>query len=276
MRDNRQTVEGMLQAIFDGSNAVKFNPDAFRRAAAISADVYNESGADAAYWEKYFDVVTERDKQGLRVELGGSSVNNLADNMVLFGLTPGSSNLFAATYTVFGDIVKESYPDLVPSYYPVREILDTSYVEGIASRAAPAQTAVAAAEMPAFSSAPVRTVVSRRSWNINFETGSANFTGEAQRQMDLLLRDLLVASAAAVEVHGHTDSVGNPQANLNLSEARAFAVKEWLERQSPANFPEGRIRVFAHGQQNPVAPNSTDSGRAKNRRVEIVIGTTGG
>lgn len=276
MQENQRTVEGMLQAFFDGGNAVKSNPEAFRRGAAISAEVYNESGADAAYWEKYFDVVTERDKQGLRVELGGSSVNNLADNLVLYGLAPGSSNLFAATYTVFGDIVQESYPDLVPSYYPVRDILDTRYVEAIASRAAPAQTTVAAAEMPAFSNAPVRTVVSRRSWNINFETGSATFTGTARRQLDPLLRDLLVASAAAVEVHGHTDSVGNPQANLNLSEARAFAVKEWLQQQSPANFPEGRIRIFSHGQQNPVAPNSTDAGRARNRRVEIVIGTTGG
>ena len=277
MKDNRETVEGMLQAIFEGNDAVKSSPRALRKAAEISAAVYNESGADADYWEKYFDVVTERDKQGLRVELGGSSVNNLADNMVLFGLNPGSANLFGATYTVFGDIVKQQYPDLMPSYYPVNEILDTSYVQAVASRAPQGTTQVAAAETPTFSpAAPVRNVVSRRAWNINFETGSANFTPAAEREMQQLLRDLLVASSAAVEIHGHTDNVGNPQANMNLSEARAFAVKQWLEQQSPANFPEGRVRVFAHGQQNPVAPNATEAGRARNRRVEIVIGTTGG
>ncbi|HKV09689.1 MAG TPA: OmpA family protein [Thermoanaerobaculia bacterium] len=277
MKDNRGTVEGMLQAIFAGSDAVKSNQQAFRKAAQISAEVYNESGADADYWEKYFDVVNERDKQGLRVELGGSSVNNLADNMVLFGLTPGSANLFGATYTVFGDIVKQQYPDLMPSYYSVNDILDTSYVQALASRAPQGSTQVAEAEAPTFSpSAPVRNVVSRRAWNINFETGSANFTPAAEREMQQLLRDLLVASSAAVEIHGHTDNVGNPQANMNLSEARAFAVKQWLEQQSPGNFPEGRLRVFAHGQQNPVAPNATDDGRARNRRVEIVIGTTGG
>ncbi|HSN87743.1 MAG TPA: OmpA family protein, partial [Thermoanaerobaculia bacterium] len=277
MKENRGTVEGMLQGFFEGADAVKSSPQALRKAAQISAEVYNESGADADYWEKYFDVVTERDKQGLRVELGGSSVNNLADNMVLFGLTPGSANLFGATYSVFGDIVKQQYPDLVPTYYPTSEILDTSYVQALASRAPQGTTQVAAAETPTFSSAaPVRNVVSRRAWNINFETGSANFTPETERQLDQLLRDLLVASSAAVEIHGHTDSVGNPQANMNLSEARAFAVKEWLERQNPANFPEGRLRVFAHGQENPVAPNSTDQGRARTRRVEIVIGTTGG
>ena len=277
MKDNRQIVEGMLQSIFEGGDAVKASPAALGKAAQVSAEVYKESDAGPDYWEKYFDVVTERDKQGLRVTLGGSSVNNLADNLLLYGLTPGSSNLFNATYSVFGDIVKQQYPDLVPSYYPVRDILDTSYVEAIAAKAAPAQTQVAAAERPTFSAAePVRTVVSRRAWNINFDTGRASFTPGAEQQMQQLLRDLLVASAAVVEVHGHTDNVGSPEANMRLSEERAFAVRQWLEQQAPANFPEGRIRVFSHGQQNPVVPNSTESGRARNRRVEIVIGTTTG
>ena len=62
---------------------------------------------------------------------------------------------------------------------------------------------------------------------------------------------------------------------MNLAEERAFAVKNWLEQQSPLNFPKGRIRVFAHGQENPVAPNASAEGRAQNRRVEIVLGTTG-
>lgn len=276
MKDNRPIVEGMLQSIFEGGDAVKTSPAALRKAAEISAVVYNESDAGPDYWEKYFDVVTERDKQGLRVSLGGSSVNNLADNLVLYGLAPGSSNLFGATYSVFGDIVKQQYPDLVPSYYPVSEILDTSYVQAVAAKMPQTSTSVAAAETPTFSpSEPVRNVVSRRAWNINFQTGSANFTPEAEREMQQLLRDLLVASAAVVEVHGHTDNVGSPDANMRLSEERAFAVKQWLEQQASANFPEGRVRVFAHGQQNPIAPNSSETGKARNRRVEIVIGTTG-
>ena len=135
---------------------------------------------------------------------------------MLFGLAPGSANLFAATYTVFGDIVKPQYPDLVPSYYPVREILDTSYIAAIAAQGGSIQPQVAAAEQPKFAAAePVRNVVSRRSWHINFETGSANFTPEAQRELEQLLRDLLVASATAVEVHGHTDNVRHADATCS-------------------------------------------------------------
>jgi len=276
MKDNPKIVEGMLAAIFQGGDQVKTNPAALHKAAEVSQQAYAEKDADADYWEKYYDGSKERDKQGLMIDLGGSAVNNLADNLVLFGLTPGSSSLFGATYRVFGDIVKNQYPDLVPTYYPADQILDTSYIQNIAGRSESSRTTVAAAEQPTFSpSAPVRSVVSRKSWQITFQTGSANFTPDGQRQLEQLLRDLLVASGTVVEVHGHTDNVGNPKSNMDLSEARAFAVKQWLEKQAPVNFPEGRIRVFSHGQENPIAPNSTEAGRAKNRRVEIVMGTTG-
>lgn len=276
MKANRVNVEGMLRAIFEGSDAVKSNPAALKRAAAISAEVYQESGADAGYWEKYFRVVTEQDRQGLEVELGGSSVNNLADNLLLFGLVQGSANLFAATYKVFGDIVVAQYPELVPDYPSVSRILDTSYIQGIARRAAPAVTRTALAKTkPRFGNkAPIKRIVSRKAWRIRFASGKAEFTPAARQQLDQLLRDLLVAGGTVVAIHGHTDSQGNPNTNMTLSESRAFAVKKWLEAKSPVNFPDGRIRVYAHGQQNPVAPNASESGRSMNRRVEIVLGTT--
>ena len=271
MRDNRSTVEGMLKAMFDGADQVKAVSGALHHAAQVSSAVYNEKNADANYWEKYFIGVQERDKQGIMVDLGGSTVNNLADNLQIFGLATGSANLFAATYTVFGDIVVSQYPSLVPNYPAVKEILDTSYIRNVAEHFAP-QTP---AETRTFSpSQPVQSVVSRKAWHINFDTGKATFSPSSKSDLDQLLRDLLVAGGAVVEVHGHTDNVGGADTNQKLSEERAFAVKSWLEQQSPVNFPSGRVRVFAHGSTNPVALNSTPEGRAQNRRVEIVLGTT--
>lgn len=274
MKTHPQIVEGMLAAIFRGGDQVRSREEALQKAAEVSAELYGETDADG--WRRYYDGTKERDKQGLLVDLGGSTVSNLADNLVLFGLIRGTSNLFAATYGVFGDIAQRQYPELVPSYYPVDDILDTSYLQAIAGRSPVGRTSVAVADQPAFTpSAPLRSVVSRRAWQITFRTGSADFTPDAEQELERLLRDLLVASGTVVQVHGHTDNVGSPKANLDLSEARAFAVKEWLEKQAPVNFPEGRLRVFVHGQENPVAPNSTEAGRARNRRVEIVLGTTG-
>jgi len=274
MRQNRATVEGMVQAIAEGGDLVKSNPAALEQAATVSAAVYKESGAGPDYWERYFKGAQEKDKQGIPVDLGGSSVSNLADSLLSFGLVPGSANLFAATYKVFGDIVVAQYPELVPSYPPVSDVLDTSYLQAVARRAAPTAQVIAKTKPHYARKQQVSRVVSRKAWHINFQSGKATFTPEATHELDKLRRDLLVASGTVIEIHGHTDSQGNPTSNMGLSEQRAFAVRHWLEKQSPVNFPEGRVRVFAHGQQNPVAPNSTPQGRAQNRRVEIVLGTT--
>lgn len=272
MKTHRSTVEGLLAATFDGADRLKNDPSTLMQAAQVSAVVYGEE--DATYWARYFPGVQEKDATGQLVELGGSRVNNLGDNLQLFGVTrhaPGSTNLFAATYTVFGHLVSVQYPDLVPHVLPVGEVLDTSYLEALADRAGVKPVA----DLPKFTaSEPVRQVVSRGAWTIAFAPGSAQFAPEAKAQLDELFDTLVIANGAVVELHGHTDSQGDPKANLTLSEARAFAVKSYLEQRSAANFPQGRVRVFAHGQENPVAPNASPEGRAKNRRVEVVLGMT--
>jgi OmpA-OmpF porin, OOP family len=268
--ENRAIVKGMLSAIFEAGDMIKADDGALRRAAAISAVVYGEKDAD--YWYRYFNIVKQKDKQGIEVELGGSAVNNLADNLNLFGLSPGSTNVFASTYTVFGNIVRSQYPDLVPSFPPVNEVVDLSFLKELAA-AAPTTSQP---DLPRFAeqAKPMATTeaISRRSWDIQFATGSAEFTPQAQATLKQLLDDLVIAGGTTVEVHGHTDNQGGVERNMQLSEDRAFTVKIWLEKQSPANFPQGRVRVFAHGPTQPVAPNRTGEGRAQNRRVEIVLG----
>jgi OOP family OmpA-OmpF porin len=134
MKANRPIVEGLLAAAFEGGDRVMASDQVLERAAKVSAVVYNEKGAGADYWQKYFRVVTQKDKQGLEVELGGSSVSNLADNLTTFGLV-GGTNQFAAVYKAFGEMVKKQYPELLPSYPAPEEILDTSYVAALAKKA---------------------------------------------------------------------------------------------------------------------------------------------
>ena len=138
MQANRKIVDGLLAATFDAGDKIKTSDDALRQAAAVSALVYKEK--DAAYWYKYFKPQVEKDKTGVDVDLGGSAVNNLADNEQLFGLAPGATDAFAATYTVFGNVVKSQYPNLVPSYYPVDQIEDVSYIKDVIAQG-PATTA---------------------------------------------------------------------------------------------------------------------------------------
>ena len=83
--------------------------------------------------------------------------------------------------------------------------------------------------------------------------------------------DLAIAGALFVTVKGHTDNVGTHDGNMDLALRRAQAVRDWLQRKAPANFPDNRFRLQAYGDSKPIASNATAEGRARNRRVEIVL-----
>lgn len=274
MRANRPTVEAMIQAIAQGGQTVKTDPAALHKAAQISAEVYHDAGSDASYWERYYRGTQEKDATGVSVDLGGSSANNLADTLVAFGLVPGSADLVSATYTVFGNLVSSQYHELLPSVAPASEVVDKSYLQDASKQFAPTPAAIAQAK-PTYAKKTARNLVGHRSWDIHFNPGKATFTPDAQKLLNQLAGDLLVASGTVVEVHGYTDSQGSHATSLPLSQARAAAVAHFMQAKAPVNFPGGRIKVFAHGEANPVASNATAEGRQKNRRVEIVLRSAG-
>ena len=67
---------------------------------------------------------------------------------------------------------------------------------------------------------------------------------------------------------GHTDSTGNPNYNLTLSQKRAQSVASYLTDRGVAR---NRLSAEGRGQNQPVADNATEAGRAQNRRVEIYL-----
>ncbi|MGW3769101.1 OmpA family protein [Actinomadura verrucosospora] len=117
-----------------------------------------------------------------------------------------------------------------------------------------------------------RQVTVRISADVLFDFGKATLTGAARRRIAELaprLRD----ARGAVQVSGHSDSIGDPASNLTLSEQRAEAVKAELAGALTGTSP--RIEARGYGETKPVAPNEQGgkddpAGRAKNRRVEIV------
>jgi outer membrane protein OmpA-like peptidoglycan-associated protein len=71
-----------------------------------------------------------------------------------------------------------------------------------------------------------------------------------------------------VEVQGHTDNTGTPEYNQRLSQQRAQAVVDALVR---LGVDSSRLEAKGYGQDRPLAPNTTDANRAKNRRVQVII-----
>jgi outer membrane protein OmpA-like peptidoglycan-associated protein len=71
-----------------------------------------------------------------------------------------------------------------------------------------------------------------------------------------------------IEVTGHTDSIGNAEANRHLSELRARSIVSFLGQHGVAS---ARVSAAGFGDTRPVAPNDTEANRAKNRRIEFRV-----
>jgi len=104
--------------------------------------------------------------------------------------------------------------------------------------------------------------------DIHFEFDKAVIKPESFPVLDSIAQWLLSRPSMVVEIAGHTDSIGSATYNLSLSQRRAEAVREYLIEKGVS--PE-RIYARGYGETQPISSNSTEEGRAKNRRVEIRI-----
>ena len=101
-----------------------------------------------------------------------------------------------------------------------------------------------------------------------FEPGKARLTDSGKAQLTEVIRTMQQNPELRVSVEGHTDSSGGKVYNQSLSERRARMVAtEVIE----GGIAAARVSVRGYGSSRPVANNATVQGRAKNRRVEIVV-----
>ena len=101
---------------------------------------------------------------------------------------------------------------------------------------------------------------------VEFEFASSVITAEGRELLDEVLEALRRFPEVSVEIGGHTDAVGTDETNLLLSRLRAAAVLTYLVNNGE---DAGRFVVIGYGEAVPIADNSTESGRARNRRIEF-------
>ncbi len=104
--------------------------------------------------------------------------------------------------------------------------------------------------------------------NVYFETGKADIKPASFKYIDEMAEYLKLKTSMVIEISGHTDNVGKPEANLTLSQERANAVRNYLIKKGIA--PD-RIVAKGYGDTQPISSNDTDAGKQKNRRTEVRI-----
>ena len=102
-----------------------------------------------------------------------------------------------------------------------------------------------------------------------FPVNKAEISKEAEEQLNAFAERLKGENKNVyLEIQGHTDSTGDELYNLKLGEARAEAVRRYLNKQGVAL---NRMSTISYGPNEPVESNKTKEGRAKNRRVVVIV-----
>lgn len=103
---------------------------------------------------------------------------------------------------------------------------------------------------------------------VEFESGSATLTPRGLGILDDMAGVIQRVGDQKITITGHTDNVGNADANLLLSNERAKAVKQYLIGR---NIDAARISVAGKGDADPIASNDNEEGRTRNRRIEFTL-----
>lgn len=113
-----------------------------------------------------------------------------------------------------------------------------------------------------------RGMVITLSGSVLFRTDEATLMPGAETRLDQVADALAGSTDRHVVVEGYTDAQGSDAYNVDLSQRRANAVRDYLVRRG---YPADRIQARGLGKTSPIADNGTAEGRANNRRVEIVL-----
>ncbi|WP_291148973.1 OmpA family protein [Flavobacterium sp. UBA7680] len=259
---NPDIVSNILKSALTASNQMKNYEDWKVRASEAVAATYKLETPE--YWYKMFKG-QQGTKGGLTYNMGGSKVFNYADAMQYYGLSDGV-NRYKSVYNQVAGYLTELNPfgfnENVGAVVPYDQAVNLFFLKNI-------NDIESTSADKADYSGEAKEVVASGEWKINFNTGSSEISNTSSKEVEKIYNLLVQAENTKLTVVGHTDNVGNADANLALSKSRAQAVVEYLKQKG---IPANRFQlVDGKGQSNPIADNNTASGKALNRRVVITF-----
>lgn len=196
--------------------------------------------------------------------LSGLKLTAFADNALFFGLSGPKPQFHALFNGAFAIWRKKG---VVTKAVDAADWMDTRFVAALAGqyKGQKVEESFAFKDKPKVSD---RAIVNK-SLSIHFTTNSDEIMPGSYFTLDSLGETMLAFGNTFLQVEGNTDSRGSAQANLTLSQRRAEAVKAYLVK----NFglPPERFVAVGRGSANPVAANTTEDGRALNRRTDIRV-----
>lgn len=257
-----EIVSNILKSSLTASNQMKQYDEWAVRASEAVAQTYNLE--TAKYWYDMFKG-QKGSKNGIEYNMGGTRVFNYADAMQYYGISDGV-NRYKSVYSQVSDYLKELNPfgfnQSVKRIVPYDEAVNLFFLKNI-------NDIDAGQAYKADYSKTSKEVLATGEWHINFNTGSATISESSEKTLETIYNLLIQAEDSKLKVEGHTDNSGASDANVTLSLNRAQSVVSYLKRKG---IPATRFQtVEGKGEDVPVADNTSEAGKAKNRRVVITF-----
>jgi outer membrane protein OmpA-like peptidoglycan-associated protein/ABC-type amino acid transport substrate-binding protein len=197
--------------------------------------------------------------------LSGLKLTVYADNAQFYGLSGGKAHYETLFDTAFIIWRKKG---LVTRPVEAKDWADTRFLQALAA-SYPGQKVEEprlAAKAP---SSQDRAIINKEI-QIHFTPGSNEIMAGSYIVLDALGETMTSFGNTYLRVEGNTDATGAQKTNLTLSEKRAAAVKDYILKNFP-NIEAARFQTIGHGAANPVADNTTETGRQLNRRTDIKV-----
>jgi OmpA-OmpF porin, OOP family len=197
--------------------------------------------------------------------MGGSKVFNYADGMQYFGMSDGV-NRYKSVYNQVSGYLTELNPfgfnENVGKVVAYEDAVNLYFLKNINDIES---TTADKADYTKQSTE----VMASGEWKINFGSGSASVQSNSTRDLEKIYNLLIQAENSKLTIVGHTDNVGNSDANIALSKNRAQAIVNFLKNKG---IPESRFQLIdGKGANEPVADNNSESGKSQNRRVVVTF-----
>ena len=195
--------------------------------------------------------------------LGGVRLSDYADNVAFFG-KPGAESDYANIFKMAQDMYREE--QLIKHIADPETSVDRRYIEALSGRFSSTSTeAPIEYKAPAKGAVPIAT----QHRSIYFDTNSANMSLDSRAVVDEIAEFMRAYENTVVDIEGNTDSTGSREHNMDLSRARADAVKRYLMEKY--GYPASRMQTAGNGPDKPMDTNATPEGREKNRRTDIKV-----
>jgi NitT/TauT family transport system substrate-binding protein len=254
IKERPDVIKAFIQGWFEGTEEANRRPDVVTKLLMENEPLYKDLGEE----------ITSDNLSAVKWA-------DLADNAKMFGLD-GSEPLFDRLFNQAGRTwVKRGYISraVTPSVAKDDSFLRAIYasIPKEVRPVAPKEEFPVKSKPPtsASTTAPVMT----KPVNIYFATGASDLDPNAKQVLDNIATTVQAFSNAYIRVEGNTDSVGNVSSNVALSQRRAQSVVNYLVNRY--GFDRNRFIAKGNGPNRAIATNSTASGRAKNRRTDIMV-----